>query len=92
MEVLYDLDTEAPSNWRDELGMKMVRAATVGTHPAFVRMIRQLIAERVLPNEPKLAMGSFGLITTFVRRIAVLLRSEPVDLSFRQPRLVSQQP
>lgn len=38
MEVLYDLDTEA----RDlcgELGMRMVRAGTVGTHPGFVQMI-----------------------------------------------------
>ncbi len=59
MEVLYDLDTEA-QGLAEELGMRMVRAATVGTHPAFVRMIRQLIAERVLPDEPKLAVGSFG--------------------------------
>ncbi len=59
LEVLYDLDTEAMRVAR-ELGLKMVRARTVGTHPAFVRMIRQLIAERVFPNEPKLALGSFG--------------------------------
>ena len=59
LEVLYDLDTEAMKLAR-ELGIDMVRAATVGTHPAFVRMIRQLIAERVFPNEPKLALGSFG--------------------------------
>ncbi len=59
MEVLYDLDTEAQA-LAGELGMKMVRAGTVGTHPAFVRMIRQLVAERVLVNEPKLAVGSFG--------------------------------
>ncbi|MBV9157290.1 MAG: ferrochelatase [Acidobacteriaceae bacterium] len=59
MEVLYDLDTEA-LGLANELGMKMVRAATVGTHPAFIKMIRQLIAERIFPNEPKLAVGSFG--------------------------------
>jgi protoporphyrin/coproporphyrin ferrochelatase len=59
LEVLYDLDTEAMSLAR-QLGLKMARAATVGTHPAFVRMIRQLIAERIFPNEPKLALGSFG--------------------------------
>ena len=59
LEVLYDVDIEA-MKLAQELGMKMVRAATVGTHPAFVGMIRQLIAERVLPNEPKLALGSFG--------------------------------
>lgn len=44
LEVLYDLDTEAAALAR-ELGMKFVRAPTVGTHPAFVRMIRQLIQE-----------------------------------------------
>ena len=44
LEVLYDLDTEAAALAR-ELGMKFIRAATVGTHPAFVGMIRQLIAE-----------------------------------------------
>jgi ferrochelatase len=59
MEVLYDLDTEA-QGLANELGMKMVRAATVGTHPAFIRMIRQLIAERVLRNEANVAVGSFG--------------------------------
>jgi ferrochelatase len=44
LEVLYDLDVEAAA-LAHELGMKFVRAATVGTHPAFISMIRQLIAE-----------------------------------------------
>lgn len=44
LEVLYDLDVEAAA-LAGELGMKFVRAATVGTHPAFIKMIRQLIAE-----------------------------------------------
>jgi protoporphyrin/coproporphyrin ferrochelatase len=44
LEVLYDLDVEAAA-LAQELGMKFVRAATVGTHPAFTRMIRQLIVE-----------------------------------------------
>ncbi len=59
LEVLYDLDIEAAAVAR-ELSMKLVRAKTVGTHLAFVRMVRQLIAERISPNEPKLALGSFG--------------------------------
>ena len=42
MEVLYDLDTEA-ADLCHELGMKMVRAGTVGVHPRFVRMIRDLL-------------------------------------------------
>jgi protoporphyrin/coproporphyrin ferrochelatase len=42
MEILYDLDTEAAGVCR-ELGMQMVRAKTAGTHPEFVRMIRDLM-------------------------------------------------
>jgi len=38
MEVLYDLDTEARAVCH-ALGVKMVRAGTVGTHPAMIRMI-----------------------------------------------------
>lgn len=46
LEVIYDLDIEAAALAR-ELGMKMVRARTAGTHPKFVKMIRQLISERI---------------------------------------------
>ena len=46
MEVVYDLDVEA-RKVAHEIGMKMVRAATAGTHPSFVRMIRELVMERV---------------------------------------------
>ncbi|MFM1902170.1 MAG: Ferrochelatase [Planctomycetota bacterium] len=55
MEVLYDLDTEAADLCRAE-GIAMARAATVGTAPAFVGMIRDLIAERAwnLPERPAL--------------------------------------
>lgn len=59
LEVLYDLDTEA-QDLAAKLGLRMVRAATVGSHPAFIRMLRQLIAERLSPNEAKLAVGQFG--------------------------------
>ena len=45
MEVLFDLDTEA-ADLCHALGIEMVRAATVGTDPAFVAMVRDLIAER----------------------------------------------
>lgn len=55
MEVLYDLDTEAADLCR-ELGIEMARAATVGTDPTFVAMLRDLIAERAwnLPDRPAL--------------------------------------
>jgi ferrochelatase len=42
MEVLYDLDTEARAVC-DELGVKMVRAGTVGTHPAMIEMIAEMV-------------------------------------------------
>jgi ferrochelatase len=45
MEVVYDLDVEAAELARD-LGLRMRRAGTPGTHPAFVSMIRELILER----------------------------------------------
>ena len=46
MEVLYDLDYEA-RQLGSELGLEMVRAGTVGHHPAIIRMIAELIRERV---------------------------------------------
>jgi protoporphyrin/coproporphyrin ferrochelatase len=59
MEVLYDLDTEA-KELAAELKLNLVRAATVGTHPTFVRMIRELVEERMNPDSPKLSIGQFG--------------------------------
>jgi ferrochelatase len=58
MEVLYDLDTEA-RQVAEEVGVRLVRAATVGTHPEFVRMIRELIQERLDPTRPRRALGGF---------------------------------
>jgi ferrochelatase len=57
MEVLYDLDTEAADLCR-ELGIDMVRAATVGTDPAFVGMVRDLIAERHFGQAERVAIGA----------------------------------
>ncbi len=56
MEVLFDLDTEA-AGLAAELGMKMARAGTVGTHPAFVAGIRDLIAERASGSPRRAAVG-----------------------------------
>jgi ferrochelatase len=58
MEVLYDLDTEA-RQLAVELGVNMVRAATAGTHPEFVRMIRELLQERLDPTTPRRALGAY---------------------------------
>lgn len=46
MEVKYDLDTEARQVC-EELGIRMARAGTVGDHPRFVEMIRELIVGRI---------------------------------------------
>ncbi|MFL6334442.1 MAG: ferrochelatase [Pyrinomonadaceae bacterium] len=59
MEVLYDLDTEA-RQVSEEIGLNMIRAATVGTHPQFVGMIRELILERLDPVVPRRALGTLG--------------------------------
>jgi ferrochelatase len=45
MEVLYDLDTEAASLCR-QLSVNLSRARTVGTHPAFIAALREMILER----------------------------------------------
>jgi protoporphyrin/coproporphyrin ferrochelatase len=58
MEIIYDLDVEA-KDLAIELGMTLVRARTVGIHPTFVRMIRELIEERVNPGTPRPAVGRY---------------------------------
>ena len=45
MEVVFDLDTEAAQTARD-LGIPYVRAATAGTHPAFVDSLVDILIER----------------------------------------------
>ena len=58
MEVVYDLDVEARAR-AAALGLGFVRAGTAGTHPAFVRMIRELLDERVAGGERR-ALGASG--------------------------------
>jgi ferrochelatase len=59
MEVVYDLDVEA-RKLCDSLGLPMTRARTVGVHPKFIGMIRELILERVNPGSERRALGSLG--------------------------------
>jgi ferrochelatase len=59
MEVMYDLDHEATET-AAEIGLNMVRAGSVGTHPAFIRMIRDLIVERMTGSEDKPYLGTRG--------------------------------
>jgi ferrochelatase len=58
LEVLYDLDIEA-RQLCDSLGLPMARAKTVGVHPKFIAMIRELILERTAGQERR-ALGSLG--------------------------------
>jgi ferrochelatase len=60
MEVAFDLDVRAAET-AERLGLTWVRAATVGTHPAFVGMIRELILERTEPQRPRRWLGNLGL-------------------------------
>jgi len=58
MEVVYDLDTEVRQIC-ERRGIRMERAATVGVHPKFVSMIRDLVLERT-DGAPRLALGNCG--------------------------------
>src|SRR5689334_9914918 len=59
MEVLYDLDIEA-RELCDSLPLPMARAQTVGVHPKFIAMIRELIEERTSPGTERRSLGSLG--------------------------------
>lgn len=58
VEVLHDLDREAAERAR-ELGVRLARAATVGTHPLFVEAIRELVLERT-DGHPRRTLGDRG--------------------------------
>jgi ferrochelatase len=58
IEILWDLDVEA-RRVAESLGLNMVRARTVGNHPDFVRMVRELIQERTA-GAPRRALGPLG--------------------------------
>ena len=53
LEVVWDLDNEAKATGA-ELGLAFARAATAGTHPAFVTSLRELVEERRAGGEPRL--------------------------------------
>ena len=60
LEVIFDLDTEAHEVC-ETLGLQMERAATAGTHPTFVAMIRELVQERLnVVGTERRSMGRFG--------------------------------
>jgi protoporphyrin/coproporphyrin ferrochelatase len=57
IEVIYDLDIEVQAIAR-ERGVNLVRAPTVGVHPKFLQMIRELIEERLGLSQPR-AIGQY---------------------------------
>lgn len=59
MEVLYDLDHEARAI-AAEIGLTVERAATAGTDPRFVAMVRELIEERLAPAPTRRWLGRRG--------------------------------
>ncbi|NGP05217.1 ferrochelatase [Rhodococcus sp. 14C212] len=68
LEVVWDLDTEARDR-AAELGMAFARAATAGPDPRFVRMVRELVRERLdgaapvrRGTEPLLGVGCNGVL------------------------------
>lgn len=58
MEILFDLDAEA-RGLATELGLNLLRAETVGVHPKYVEMIRELILERLTESPKRRAIGQF---------------------------------
>jgi ferrochelatase len=58
VEVAWDLDNEARETC-DGLGVRMIRIATPGTHPAFVAALVDLVEER-LAGSPALALSPLG--------------------------------
>ena len=59
LEVVWDLDTEARRT-AAELGLGFARAATAGTHPAFVQMVRELVLEQIA-GHPARSAGNLGI-------------------------------
>jgi ferrochelatase len=59
MEVLYDLDIEAAQQ-AEKLGLAFARSRTVGTHPLFVSMLAELVAERLGMTSERRAIGRIG--------------------------------
>jgi protoporphyrin/coproporphyrin ferrochelatase len=58
VEVVWDLDNEAQETC-DELGIRMARVATPGTHPSFVAAIADLVEARIA-GEPGEALSALG--------------------------------
>jgi ferrochelatase len=81
VEVLYDLDIETHQLAQD-LGLNFVRAATVNDHPTFVRMLADVVRQRVHAASP----------TSPAQRTQVPSPLETVDKREPHPSRRSQNP
>lgn len=72
LEVIWDLDNEAAETARD-LGLGYARAATPGTDPRFVAMVRELITERT-DGAPRRRLGTLPVWDTCQDGCCVLRR------------------
>jgi ferrochelatase len=59
METVYDLDVEA-AELAKHLGIQFIRAGTVACAKPFLRLVRELVLEQVLPGHPREALGTDG--------------------------------
>jgi ferrochelatase len=59
MEVKFDLDVEA-AELAERIGLRIERAATAGTHPRFVTMVRELLLEREGDGTERPSLGTLG--------------------------------
>jgi ferrochelatase len=59
LEVRFDLDVQAAETGA-RLGMNLVRAEAVGAHPRYIRMIRDLIVERMTARPERISLGDCG--------------------------------
>ncbi|HEV2529893.1 MAG TPA: ferrochelatase [Thermomicrobiales bacterium] len=84
MEVLFDLDDEAKEH-AIKLSMHMERAATVGTDPRFVSMIRELIVERMTADPERRALGTIGPNHDICPLDCCQLGTGPERITMRRP-------
>ena len=59
MEIVYDLDIEVQALC-DERGLNLFRSGVASGHPRFVKMIRELVLERLTEGAERPALGSLG--------------------------------
>ncbi|HEX5481309.1 MAG TPA: ferrochelatase [Terriglobia bacterium] len=88
MEVLYDLDTQAASVAK-ALGLNMIRASTVGAHPDFISMIRELILERSENGRERQALGFAGPEPDVCAPDCCAPASRPATASPQPPHVLS---